>query len=283
MVEYFVSNERYGETVKEEIKNGLAELFGGLGIEYFAAARIGDLKTVKPYLLNRLPFSPSCAVVFLVPYYVGGAENISEYAAARDYHLFIKSVGDSVRGFLKSALGAESEVFGDRSPIDERDAAARCGLGIIGDNGLLINGQYGSYVFIGEVITDARPQDIGASELADVVECEHCGRCRAACPAAEIGDCLSALTQKKGALTDAEREMIGKYGSAWGCDLCQRACPHNKNPKVTPIPFFKEQRTPVLDSRTVMEMSDAGFAERAYSWRGREPLLRNLEILEKGT
>ncbi len=267
--------------MREDIKNGLDNLFCELGIEYYSAVRIDGLKTVKQYLLDRLPFSPSSAVVFLVPYYFGGAENLSEYAAARDYHIFIKDAGERVCEFLRSRLGAGAAAFGDHSPIDERDAAARLGLGIIGDNGLLINEKYGSYVFIGEVITDASPDEIGAAQPGQIEECEHCGRCRAACPAPEIGQCLSALTQKKGTLTDEERAVIKRYGSVWGCDLCQSACPHNKAPRITPVPFFREERTPVLTGKIISEMSDEQFAARAYSWRGRETLMRNLEIFEK--
>lgn len=266
--------------MRKETENGLRELFGSMGIEYFAAVRMSDVRTVKPYLLDRLCFSPACALIFLVPYYFGGAENLSEYAAARDYHIFIKSVGERVREFLSSALGAESAAFGDHSPIDERDAAARSGLGIIGDNGLLINEKYGSYVFIGEVVTSAPAEELGAVQAAEPEYCEHCGRCRAACPASEIGDCLSALTQKKGALTDGERAAIRKYGSVWGCDICQSTCPHNRAPQATPVTFFKERRTPALSTAVINEMSDAEFAERAYAWRGRETLMRNLEIFE---
>ena len=102
----------------------------------------------------------------------------------------------------------------------------------------------------------------------------------------KIGVCLSALTQKKGELSDDERSAIVKYGYAWGCDICQEACPHTQNAIkqgtiYTPIEFFKQDVTPYLTSDGVRSMTDEQFASRAYSWRGRNTIVRNLEILEK--
>ncbi len=250
------------------------------GIEYWAALPLSELKITKKYLIDRLDFVPACAIIFLVPYYVGDAENLSEYAAARDYHGFISEVGGRICDTLKENLGASGAFFGDHSPIDERDAAARSALGIIGDNGLLINEKYGTYVFIGEVLTDAPPESITCIEAVTTEFCEHCGECMRACPISEIGECLSAITQKKGELTDKERQYIKKYGSAWGCDICQSACPHNRSPKPTPIRYFWEKRTPRLTSELVDGMDGGEFSERAYAWRGRDVLMRNLEMLE---
>ena len=96
-------------------------------------------------------------------------------------------------------------------------------------------------------------------------------------------DCLSALTQKKGTFSEEEAAYLKKYGSAWGCDLCQLACPLNK--KVletgveTPIAFFHQDRIATLTAETLSDMSDEAFKLRSFSWRGKAPLLRNLEIL----
>ena len=72
--------------------------------------------------------------------------------------------------------------YGDHSPIDERYAALACGLGIAGDNGLIINEKYGSYVFIGDVICDVPPETLSAMPVGKILHCSHCGRCRSACP-----------------------------------------------------------------------------------------------------
>lgn len=265
------------------IKEKLGEYLKERGIEYYAVIDLADCRITKPYLLERIGISSGCAIVFLAPYYAGECVNISRYAASRDYHIFLREIGAGVGRIIEEELGARFAAFGDHSPIDERDAAAKCSLGVIGDNGLLINSEYGSYVFIGEVVTDAKAELLGAKAPTRVEFCEHCGACAAACPKERIGVCLSALTQKKGELSRAERDAIGRYATAWGCDICQKVCPHNRYPRPTPIEFFREARTPQIDRQAIEKMDADTFASRAYSWRGKETLLRNLEILEDAT
>ena len=101
-----------------------------------------------------------------------------------------------------------------------------------------------------------------------------------------ISKCLSSVTQKKGNLNEEEIELIKKYSCAWGCDICQNACPYTKNAIkngtiYTNIDFFKNERTPYLNSTTIDEMSDEQFSMRAYSWRGKNTIKRNLLILEE--
>ena len=86
-------------------------------------------------------------------------------------------------------------------------------------------------------------------------------------------------------MSPAEAEIIKKYGSAWGCDRCQEFCPHTlraiKNDTIyTSIDYFKENVIPCLSTTIIREMSDEEFARRAYSWRKRETILRNLAILD---
>jgi epoxyqueuosine reductase QueG len=74
---------------------------------------------------------------------------------------------------------------------------------------------------------------------------------------------------------------------AWGCDICQNACPVTARAKkagtlYTTIPFFTDSALPHLSAELVQNMPDEEFATRAYSWRGRAVILRNLELLEKG-
>lgn len=227
---------------------------------------VTELKTVIP---------------FLIPYYVPdeGETNISLYARPRDYHLY--SSGLSARGekALSEYYGGKFVCFADNSPIDERRACLMSGLGILGDNGMLINEKYGSYVFLGEFYTDVPCEKLGFTGLCDIKECEHCGACSRGCPMkAEGRECLSAVTQKKGTLTEDEAEYIKRYGSAWGCDICQTVCPHNRKPERSPVEFFGENRIPYLTGEALDSMSDAEFSSRAFSWRGREVPRRNLRL-----
>ncbi|MBO5716141.1 MAG: epoxyqueuosine reductase, partial [Clostridia bacterium] len=169
------------------------------------------------------------------------------------------------------------------SPIDEIHAAALSGLGVIGKNHLLITEKYSSYIFIGEIITDA----ILPSSAGEIKECINCGKCLSACPVnMKIDKCLSSLTQRKGDFNEEEKEAIKAHNYAWGCDKCQECCPYTikaKNNKsiYTKIEFFNENLTPILTSELVENMPNDEFMRRAYSWRGKKTIIRNLKILEE--
>ena len=156
---------------------------------------------------------------------------------------------------------------------------------MIGDNYMLINEKYGSFVFIAEIFSTIPAEKLGFSgEIGEIRTCMHCGACKKACPMIIDGmECLSALTQKKGKLTDDETAYLQKYGSAWGCDLCQLACPLTKKAIAadieTPLDFFRKNRISTLTVENLNAMTDEEFKKRAFSWRGKAPLLRNLEIL----
>ena len=270
----------------------LDDVFASDSITQYAAIPFSACRVTLPRLLERDPsFIPRTVLLYLVPYYAGPTENLSLYAASRDYHLFFRTFGEKLIGYLKSVFpdgGFRS--YGDHSPIGETDAAAKAGLGVIGRNGLLINSVYASLVFIGDVVTDVPPEDFPACRPPQAVSfCENCGACAAACPTGILAGngslCLSAVTQKKGELTPEEKELILSHGSAWGCDLCQIACPHvgraiKSGAAETPVAFFRTDRTPRLTYDGIAAMPDLDFQSRAYAWRGRNTLLRNLALLE---
>jgi epoxyqueuosine reductase QueG len=234
--------------------------------------------------MAREDFRPRSVIIFLIPYYSGETVNLSRYAASKDYHLFVRGVTDRLSAFLKKHYpDSNSKGYGDHSPIDERRAALIGGLGVLGKNQLLINEKYGSYVFIAEVITDIDPAVLSADAPSEIRVCENCGKCLKECPTGKLcnnaAPCLSEITQRKGELSDREAELIRKINTAWGCDECQTVCPHNKNPKVTPIPFFREDRIEELNEDLLLSMDKKTFLERAFAWRGRKTLERNLKIL----
>ena len=260
------------------------------GIDLCGCIPMSACNVVRPYKLRDLGCDdPSrlSVIIFAIPYLTKHEDrNISAYATSRDYHAFAAALFDSVLPILKEKFAPYKFVgFADNSPISEVPAAAMAGLGIIGDNMMLITKKYSSYVFLGEIITD---YPANCKTPGEIEECEHCGACKAACPMSEIGVCLSALTQKKGELSKDEIDTIIKYGSAWGCDICQEACPHTKRAITegtiyTPIEFFKKDITSYLTKDDVKNMTDEQFSCRAYSWRGKDTIIRNLEILEKHT
>lgn len=243
-----------------------------------------DCHVSYPQLLTRRMeqagvSSPACSVLMLaVPYRTTSVRgNISAYAVARDYHLFFHMLYEKLLPYLRQKYPCNWFLgFSDHSPIAEVDAAVKSGLGVRGDMGMLLTPEYGSYVFLGEIISSLPP--VSASKKSDVA-CEHCGACRRACPSPT--HCLSDLTQTKGKLTEQSKQLMRSVHTAWGCDICQEICPWNMRAKQSDVPFFQEQRILNLTRETVLSMTKAEFATRAFSWRGRACILRNLAVLEE--
>lgn len=264
----------------------LSQLLGDEGIRLCRPVPLDACRIVRPYLLEKSGISNGTVFLFAIPYYSPQTDsNLSAYAVPRDYHAFLSGLADKLLPLLRRKYPENRfALFGDHSPIDELHAGAISGLGILGRNRMLITEAYASFVFLAEVITDYK-YDCQASEVR---YCEDCGKCRDACTFLCRGDgeCLSALSQKKGVLTEAELDTLYRGGSVWGCDRCQLACPHTKkafrNGTVyTEIPYFLEQTIPHLTSDCVREMTDEEFRNRAFAWRGRDTILRNLAYFEE--
>ncbi len=266
----------------------VSALLRARGISLCAPISLRDCRITRPYLLERAGIGgEGTAFLLAVPYYTtkcaDPARNISNYAVSADYHGFFSALFAETLPVLREKFPQNRFAgFADHSPIAEVEAAAAAGLGLLGRHHLLITAPYASFVFLGEIVTDAS-LDV---TVGPPRPCEGCGACDRACPAAG-GECLSALTQKKGALTAAEQQAILSHGCAWGCDACQTACPHTVRALAagsiyTEIPFFTETALPHLDVATLQTMSDEALASRAYGWRGRQTILRNLMLLEKG-
>ena len=264
----------------------LHKFFKDRKIEYYSVLDYRDCRVISEEIMSRESFTPRSVITYLLPYYAGETVNLSRYAAALDYHYVIKELNNELGELLTSAFpGAHYRGYGDHSPIDERHAAAISGLGIRGDSTLLINEKYGTYVFIADMITDVAPELLGALAPVSAGECIHCGRCLAACPSGvlrkESTACLSAITQRKGELTEEEKNMMRKVGTVWGCDECQSCCPYNANAAQTPIDIFREQRIPNLTFEILDGMTKQELSIRAFAWRGRGVLERNLHVLKE--
>lgn len=234
---------------------------------------------------QRIPQDAASVLVCLFPYYTGEHKerNISRYAMVTDYHMI---AGEYLNRFCKALQEVfpqnQFEPFTDNSPIREVSAAFHAGLGRRGKNGLILHPKYGSYVFIGEVVTDLvlqpdRPLNPG--------ECIGCGKCQNVCPQGALQSdgsvclerCRSHITQKKGELTDWEIGQIQDGGLIWGCDICNDVCPMNQEAKVlTPVPEFLESAVAVLDA----QIAERLLKTRAYNYRGKKTILRNIQLLE---
>lgn len=233
--------------------------------------------------LSRLIDAPRSVLVALFPYLTDTpAGNLSLYARGRDYHAVIADrLGAAAAAFQKQYPENHFVVLADDSPLPEVYAAACAGLGCIGDNGVLIHPTYGSYVFIGTIVTDL---DQPATEQPPA-GCLHCGACRRACPVdLDKERCLSALTQQGGTLTEEQTTLVREHPLVWGCDTCQLVCPMNRQAKQTDIPDFRQHPIHSLSLSDVDGLTRRQFNEkypdRAFTWRGPAPLRRNLTLKE---
>ena len=237
----------------------------------------------------RLPENSRSVVATLFPYRMRdtGKRNLSRYACVPDYHTAAGRVLQAAAASLSAAFPqARFESFIDNSPIPEVYAAATAGLGRMGDNGLLLHPQFGSWVFIGCIVTDL---DVGV-EAVESSGCLHCGACGRNCPSRCVGAadkpsrCLSAITQKKGELTASEAALLAESPLIWGCDACQESCPLNRGTSVAPHPCFTADayaHEGWLDRETLDSMDRDTLRGYAYGWRGRAVLERNLQLYNR--
>jgi epoxyqueuosine reductase len=144
----------------------------------------------------------------------------------------------------------------------------------------ILEPELAGYVFLGEIITDA----VLPTVIHTPGECLHCGACRKACPVGLNKDrCLSALTQKKGTLSPDELALLHNHPLIWGCDTCQEACPYTKaaikrGTLYRAPSFFRRDVLPLLNEEILTGMDENSFAQRAYAWRGRAVIERNLKL-----
>jgi epoxyqueuosine reductase len=159
---------------------------------------------------------------------------ISVYARHRDYHDVIKGKLKELAAFLVVAARPEKgdvKVFVDTAPVLEKPLAARAGLGWQGKHTNLVSREFGSWLFLGAILTDL---DLPP----DAAESDHCGQCRAcldACPTGafpapyrlDARRCISYLTiEHEGPIPRELRSAIGNR--IYGCDDCLAVCPWNK-------------------------------------------------------
>lgn len=238
----------------------------------------------NPFLI--MPDAKS-VIVCLFSYYNSECGNISSYAMGKDYHLVVKNL---LENFSKPLLeeGFNCLYFCDSWDLNDRYLAVKAGLGFIGKNHMFISPEYGSFVFIGAILTDCELEE---SEPCRRV-CLNCGECIKKCAGGALDKnggfnekkCVSYITQKKGELSEEESDAVKKSGMIWGCDICQRVCPFNKDVPFTKIKELKNDNIKDLyiDENMSAREFKRQYSDRAFSWRGIKPILRNQNILKEG-
>jgi epoxyqueuosine reductase len=218
----------------------------------------------------------------------------SKYTLGDDYHKVVESYLKKVCEFIES-LGGKAKYFVDSNPLPERYIAHIANVGFIGKSNMLITSKYGSYVFLGEIITDLKLVEVKGEQfwqeqfkkISNYEQCGSCSLCFSKCPTKAINKnikncnvCLSYITQKKH-IEDKWFPLLG--GRLFGCDSCQNCCPYNQDVKMSPIEEFipKEyMKTPHieelinLDNKTFKDK----YANTSCGWRGKNVIQRNAFI-----
>jgi len=209
---------------------------------------------------------------------------ISVYAQGEDYHDVIKGRLKQLGGWMASRTGAGLKVFVDTAPLMEKPLAQQAGLGWQGKHTNLVSRDFGSWLFLGVILTEALL-------TPDAPETDHCGQCRAcldACPTAafpapyqlDARRCVSYLTiEHKGPVDPELRPGLGNR--IYGCDDCLAVCPWNKFAQAG-----REQRLAARDDLAAPALAElAGLDDAAFRTRfarspvkrtGRDRFLRNV-------
>jgi len=293
------------------LKDMLLSICKNLNIENVGVAPVGPYRELEKILRKRSQLVSGVAldeaefkkridpcetfldaqsvIVCLFPYFAGKniKTNLAKYAHSRDYHLIIIEKLNVIGNFLKQHIeDFKYAAFTDNGPLIDRHLAYLAGLGFFGLNQHIINEQYGSYVLIGYMINNYPFK----ADQPIKKKCCQCGACIEKCPGKALGEsyqmnttkCISFITQKKGELDVEEVSSLKENNLVFGCDFCQDICPHNLKIPITPIKEFHENLIYELNEKDVEGLSNRQFivkyGERAFSWRGKQPIIRNLRL-----
>ena len=192
---------------------------------------------------------------------------VARYAWGDDYHAVMKSrlevLVEGLSRRLRHPIAARWYV--DDGPMLDRAVAQRGGIGWFGKNTNILTSSHGSWVFLGQVITDLELEPDPPLKKT----CGECVRCIDACPTGAIvapyvidnARCISYLTiENRGPIPRHLRPLM--YDWVYGCDICQDVCPVNVKAAYTKEQAFQARRFPSMDLVALLEMTEDEFRER---------------------
>ncbi len=252
------------------------------------AARRGDPRALWPevrsIVMLAMNYGPDTDPLALLARKERAA--ISVYARHRDYHDVIKGRLKEIAQKFAARSGADVKVFVDTAPVMEKPLAEAAGIGWQGKHTNLVSREYGSWLFLGSIFTNAYLSP-------DAAEQDRCGSCRACleiCPTdafpapyqLDARRCISYLTiEHKGPIPREFRAAIGNR--IYGCDDCLAVCPWNKfasaasEAKLTAREDLKEPRLADL-----LQLDDpafrALFSGSPVKRIGRDRFIRNVLV-----
>lgn len=201
----------------------------------------------------------------------------------QDYHMILHDRMQKLCEFLVDTIpGVTCKSMVDTGELSDRAVAERAGIGWAGKSTNLITKEFGSYVYLGEMLTNIPfPPDKPATDL-----CGDCTICIDHCPTGALVQggqlnsqkCIAFLTQTKQELPEEYKKAIGNR--LYGCDTCQQVCPYNRD---VDSHFHEEMEAdpelarPLLTPLLSLSNRDfkETFGELSGSWRGKKPIQRN--------
>jgi epoxyqueuosine reductase len=223
---------------------------------------------------------------------------IAYYAYGEDYHNALRKRLKPVVKALESIYGATCRICIDSAPIAERYWAVKSGIGVLGRNGAVIVPGVGSFIFLVEILTSLSVEELAEAGLeakatarpcsdrtdsGKVIGCRDCEACVRMCPTGALrGDgtmdarrCLSYLTiEHQGEYSAEQRALLESLEAVpfYGCDLCLRVCPHNRNCRHTDIPEFSLSEA--LQSLNAATLTDITTADQFAAIFTKSPIKR---------
>jgi epoxyqueuosine reductase len=198
-----------------------------------------------------------------------GRGETAMYAHGRDYHLVVGEMLADFRSRLERLFpGVRARAVVDTEPVSERDFASQAGIAWIGKNTCAITPEYGSWIVLGELITDL--DLVPGAPLESL--CGRCTRCIDSCPTGALSErvldanrCISYLTiEKRGEIPGEFRRAIGR--NLFGCDECQRVCPFNGAPRESAVfPAGARNEIVKMSAEELRTIPDGKFGELSRS------------------
>lgn len=244
----------------------------------YQMAVLGNMPSGLEYLERHVPLKrtvdellPNCKTLIVCAFALPkiqrtDAIQLARFCALGDYHQVIRQRLEMLCLQLQNDGDFKYRICIDSAPLLERAWAVLAGLGVLGQNRLLIHPELGSHILLGTVLCDKdfwskrhalnfkceSPQTVDAQASdSENAHCDalypgrlcaptnSCNACIRACPTAALSSdgydvkrCLAYWsTQDKQGIPENFAKAMGSC--LWGCDICQNACPHNANRPAT--------------------------------------------------
>lgn len=205
---------------------------------------------------------------------------IASFAHGQDYHIILKQKAKALMKRINDLLFVcNYKIYVDTGVLSDRVMAYSAGLGFYGKNNFIINPQFGSFIFLGQILLDV---ELESNDQFMQSCCADCRKCIDSCPTNAIQDdnqfdynkCISYITQKG--------IDLNTYGYLYGCDICQNVCPFNHEISLSNHIEFNsspELAYPKLidviafDNKTFIEK----YGKSSLRWRGLKTLQANAQ------